>query len=151
MRWENRNVAAIQTDALVSPYVAADRVSTAPGLIARLQGPNYKLVSNHPDAVAGEDYSIVAESGTDKISIGLDANLRPQRVKIATDAGIGSMLITYSDYIQNGNAFYPKTMFIKPDAQQQGIEVRFDKLELNPNLKDTDYRLRGKLLVELEN
>jgi hypothetical protein len=127
------------------------RDNQLPALMARLQGPNYKLVANHPDPVAGEDYSIVAESGTDKISIGLDANLRPQRVRIATDAGIGSALITYSDYIQNGNAFYPKTMLIKPDAQQQGIEVRFDKVELNPNLKDTDYRLRGKMLVELEN
>ena len=93
--------------------------------------------------MAGEDFSIVAESGTEKISIGLDANLRPQRVKIATDAGIGSALITYSDYIQNGNSFYPKTMLIKPEGQQQGIEVRFDKIELNPNLKDTDYKLRA--------
>ena len=42
-------------------------------------------------------------------------------------------------------------MLIKPDAPQQGIEVRFDKVELNPNLKDSDYRLRGKLLVDLEN
>jgi hypothetical protein len=122
-----------------------------PALIARLQSPNYKLVANHPDPIAGEDYSILAESGTEKISIGLDADLRPQRVKIATDAGIGSALITYADYVQNGNAFYPKTMLIKPEAQQQGIEVRFDKIELNPNLKDPDYRLRGKPLVELEN
>jgi hypothetical protein len=122
-----------------------------PALIARLQGSNYKLVANHPDIVAGEEYSILAESGTEKISIGLDANLRPQRVKIATDTGIGSALITYADYIQNGNSYYPKTMLIKPEGQQQGIEVRFDKVELNPNLKDVDYRLRGKLLVELEN
>jgi len=122
-----------------------------PALIARLQGPNYKLVANHAELVPGEDYSIFAEAGTEKISIGLDADLRPQRVRIATAAGIGSALITYTDYIQNGNAYYPKTMLIKPDAQQQGIEVRFDKLELNPNLKDQDYRLRGKLLVELEN
>lgn len=127
------------------------RDNQLPALMARLQGPNYKLVANHPDPVAGEDYSILAESGTEKISIGLDADLRPQRVKIATDAGIGSVLITYADYIQNGNAYYPKTMLIKPDAQQQGIEVRFDKVELNPNLKDPDYRLRGKMLVELEN
>jgi hypothetical protein len=127
------------------------RDNQLPALLLRLQGPNYKLVANHVDPVAGEDYSIVAESGTDKVSIGLDANLRPQRVRIATDAGIGSALITYSDYIQNGNAFYPKTMLIKPEGQSQGIEVRFDKVELNPNLKDTDYRLRGKLLVELEN
>ncbi len=122
-----------------------------PALIARLQSPGYKLTANHPDPVSGEDYSIVAASGTEKISIGLDANLRPQRIRIATAAGIGSALITYADYIQNGNAFYPKTMLIKPDAQQQGIEVRFDKVELNPNLKDTDYKLRGKPFLELEN
>jgi hypothetical protein len=127
------------------------RDNQLPALIARLQGPNFKLVANHPDPVPGEDYAILAESGTEKISIGLDADLRPQRVRIATDTGIGSALITYSDYIQNGNAFYPKTMLIKPEAQQQGIEVRFDKVELKPNLKDQDYRLRGKLLVELEN
>ena len=127
------------------------RDNQLPALIARLEGSSYKLMADRPDPVAGEDYSIVAESGTDKVSIGLDADLRPQRVRIATAAGIGSALITYSDYIQNGNAFYPKTMLIKPEGQQQGIEVRFDKLELNPNLKDQDYRLRGKALVELEN
>jgi hypothetical protein len=127
------------------------RDNQLPALIARLQGPSYKLVADHADPVPGEEFSMVAESGTDKISIGLDADLRPQRIKIATDAGIGSALITYSDYVQNGNAFYPKTMLIKPQGQQQGIEVRFDKLELNPNLKDQDYRLRGKALVELEN
>jgi hypothetical protein len=122
-----------------------------PALIARLQGPNYKLLANHPAPVAGEDYSIFAESGTEKISIGLDADLRPQRMNIATDTGIGSALINYADYIQNGNAFYPKTMLIKPEGEHQGIEVRFDKIELNPNLKDPDYRLHGKALTELEN
>lgn len=127
------------------------RDNQLPALIARLQGPNYKLLANHPTPAPGEDYSIVAESGTDKVSIALDSNQRPQRVKIATDAGIGSLLITYSDYIQNGNAFYPRTMLIKPEGQQQGVEVRFDRVELNPNLKDLDYRLRGKALGELEN
>jgi hypothetical protein len=127
------------------------RDNQLPSLIARLQGSSYKLLADHPGPIAGEEYSIVAESGTEKISIGLDPDLRPQRVKIATEAGIGSALITYADYIQNGDAFYPKTMMIKPEGQQQGIEVRFDKVELNPNLKDLDYRLRGKALVELEN
>ena len=127
------------------------RDNQLPALLARIQNSNYKLFANHPDPVAGEEFSIVAQAGTEKISIGLDANLRPQRVRIATDAGIGSALITFSDYVQNGNAFYPKTMLIKPQAEQQGIEVRFDKVELNPNLKDTDYKLRGKPFVELEN
>ncbi|HEX5228606.1 MAG TPA: PEGA domain-containing protein [Bryobacteraceae bacterium] len=127
------------------------RDNQLPALIAHLKGPAYKLIADHTDPVPGEEFSLVAESGTDKVSIGLDADLRPQRVKIATAAGIGSMLITYADYVQNGNTFYPKTMLIKPEGQQQGIEVKFDKLELNPNLKDQDYRLRGKALVDLEN
>jgi hypothetical protein len=121
-----------------------------PTLIARLLGPNYKIVADRVDPAAGEDYSLFAESGTEKIAIGLDAALRPQRVKITTETGIGSALITYADYVENGNAFYPKTMLIKPEGKQQGIEVRFDRVELNPNLKDPDYRLRGKALMELE-
>jgi hypothetical protein len=120
-------------------------------LITRLQSSNYQMMADHPTPSAGEEYSLLADGATDKISIGFDADLRPQRIRIATDAGIGSALIIYSDYIQNGDAYYPKTMMIKPDGQQQGIEVRFDKVELNPNLKDTDYRLRGKALVDLGN
>jgi hypothetical protein len=127
------------------------RDNQLPALIARLQSANYKLSANSPDPVAGEEFSILAESGTDKVSIGLDSDMRPQRIKIVNAAGIGSALITYNDYIKNGNAFYPKTILIKPDGQTQGIEVRFDKVELNPNLKDTDYRLRGKALPEIEN
>jgi hypothetical protein len=42
-------------------------------------------------------------------------------------------------------------MQIKPDGQPQGIEVRFDTVELNPNLKDLDYKLRGKPFVDLGN
>ena len=90
-----------------------------PALMARLQVPVTSWWPIIPDPVAGEDYSIFAESGTEKISIGLDANLRPQRVKITTATGIGSALITYADYMQNGNAFYPKTMLIKPDGQHK--------------------------------
>ena len=120
-------------------------------LITRLQDPGYKLVADHPEPQAGQEFVLFAEAGTQKISIGLDANLRPERVKITTAAGLGSALITYADYVQNGNTFYPKTMQIKPDGQAQGIEVRFDTVELNPNLKDLDYKLRGKPFLDLGN
>jgi hypothetical protein len=81
----------------------------------------------------------------------LDAQLRPQRVRIATETGVGSATITYDDYFSNGNAPYPKTMQIKPDGRARGIEVRFDTVELNTNLKDGDYKLRGKPLPSLIN
>jgi hypothetical protein len=122
-----------------------------PALMARLQNPGYKLVAEHPDPAASDEFVLFAEAGTEKISVALDSNLRPERVKITTTAGLGSALITYSDYVQNGTAFYPKTMQIKPDNQQQGIEVRFDTVELNQNLTDPDYKLRGKPFVDLGN
>jgi hypothetical protein len=122
-----------------------------PALIARMQSAGFKLVADHPDPAAGDDFVLFAETGTEKISVALDSNQRPERVKITTAAGLGSALVTYSDYVQSGNAFYPKTMQIKPDNQQQGIEVRFDTVELNPNLTDPDYKLRGKPFVDLGN
>jgi hypothetical protein len=122
-----------------------------PALITRLQGSGYKLVADHPDPTASGDFVLFAETGTEKISVALDSNQRPERVKITTVAGLGSVLITYSDYMQSGNTFYPKTMQIKPDSQPQGIEVRFDTVELNPNLTDPDYKLRGKPFVDLGN
>jgi len=120
-------------------------------LIAKMQSAGFKLVADHPDPAASDDFVLFAETGTEKISVALDSNQRPERVKITTAAGLGSALITYADYVQNGNAFYPKTMQIKPDNQQQGIEVRFDTVELNPNLTDPDYKLRGKPFVDLGN
>jgi hypothetical protein len=120
-------------------------------LLARMQGSSFKLVADHADPAASDEFVLFAEAGTEKISVALDSNLRPERVKITTAAGLGSALITYSDYVQNGNAFYPKTMQIKPDTQQQGVEVRFDTVELNPNLTDPDYKLRGKPFVDLGN
>lgn len=122
-----------------------------PALIARLESSNYTLVADHPDPSASDDFVLFAEAGTEKISVALDSNSRPERIKIVTAAGVGSALITYSDYSQNGGAFYPKTMQIKPDNEQQGIEVRFDTVELNKNLTDADYKLRGKPFVDLGN
>jgi len=122
-----------------------------PALLARLQNSGYRLLADHADPTAGEEFVLFAETGTEKISIGLDANLRPERVKITTAAGLGSAMITYADYVQNGNTFYPKTMQIKPDSQPQGIEVRFDTVELNPNLKEPDYKLKGKAFVDVGN
>lgn len=122
-----------------------------PALIARLRGSSYKLVADRPDPAHSDKFVLFAETGTETISAALDADSRPERVKITSAAGLGSALITYSDYAQIGSAFYPKTMQIKPDNEQQGIEVRFDTVELNQNLTDADYKLRGKPFVNLGN
>jgi hypothetical protein len=127
------------------------RDNQLPALIARLRNSRYKLVAKHTMPVSGEEFHLFAEAGTEKIAIGLDAALRPQRVRITTETGVGSATITYDDYFNDGNAPYPKTMRIKPDGRTRGIEVRFDTVELNTNLKDGDYKLHGKPLPGLIN
>ena len=59
-----------------------------PALIARLESSNYKLVADHPDPSASDDFALFAEAGTEKISVALDSNSRPVRIKIATAAGL---------------------------------------------------------------
>jgi hypothetical protein len=120
-------------------------------VLARVSGPQFKIVANHPVPGADEEYPLVAENGTEKISIGLDSNLRPQKVRISTTTGVGSALISYSDYFKGAKAFYPKTVQIKPDGSPHGIDVRFDSVDLSPKLNAADYKLRGKPLMNLGN
>jgi PEGA domain len=120
-------------------------------LLALLQKPEFKLTANHSDPVPGEEYTLLAESGTEKISVGLNSDGRPERVRIATDTGVGSALVTYSDYVKTGSSFYPATMKIKPDGKEQGVEAHFDSVELSPNLKDADFKLKGRPLLSWGN
>jgi hypothetical protein len=120
-------------------------------VLARISSPQFKKVANHPEPGADEEYPLVAENGTETISIGLDSNLRPQKVRISTTTGVGSALISYSDYFKGEKAYYPKTVQIKPDGAPHGIDVRFDTVDLSPKLNAADYKLRGKPLVNLGN
>ena len=120
-------------------------------ILARISGSQFKIVANHPMPEADEEYPLVAENGTEKISIGLDSSLRPQKVRISTTTGVGSALISYSDYFKGEKAFYPKNVQIKPDGSPHGIDVRFDTVDLSPKLNASDYKLRGKPLVNLGN
>jgi hypothetical protein len=120
-------------------------------LFARLHNPQSKIHAGRATPSEGEEFSLYAETGIEKISIGLDAQLRPQRVRISTETGVGSVLVTYSDYTQIEKAWYPASMQIKPDGRPQGIELHFDKVELHPALKDTDFRPKPHGLGNLWN
>jgi len=117
------------------------------GLIARLSTPKYKMSSASDTKIAGQDLTLIAEGGGEIISIVLDNESRPAEVKFAPATGLGSKIVSYSDYTQKGKTFYPRTIEIKPDSNPHGILVHFDTVELNPKLKDTDYNLRGKPLA----
>jgi hypothetical protein len=120
-------------------------------VLARISDPTFKVVANHPLPAAEEEFPLVADNGTEKISIALDSGLRPQKVRITTATGVGSVMVTYSDYFKGEKTSYPKTLQIKPEGWQHGIEVRFDNVELSPKLNANDFKLRGKALLNLGN
>ena len=109
------------------------------GLMARLNTPKFKLSSGDPRALVGE-------SATETISIRLDNDLRPAHVKVVTATGLGSGIATYSDYVQRDAVYYPQSVQIKPESTPLGVDVRFDRVDLHPQLKDADYDLSGKPL-----
>ncbi len=110
-------------------------------LISKLADPRVKLLAGHRYPLPNEEFGLTADAGSDKISISLDNDLRPQKLQIA-----GSVVITWSDYVQSGKAWYPKTTQIKPEGWQQAIDVHFDTVEPSPKLTDGDYKLKGKPL-----
>ncbi len=120
-------------------------------LISRLDKQQYKMLAAQAEPVPGAEFALIAEGGTDKISIGLDADLRPQRVRIATETGMGSLLITYSGYSQVGQAWYPKSMQVKAEGKQHGVEVRFDTVEPDTKSKDSDFKLKNKVFANFYN
>lgn len=119
-------------------------------LLSRLDKQQYKILKAAGDAPDSEA-ALIAEGGTDKVSIALDTDARPQRVHISTETGIGALLITYSGYTQIGRAWYPTRVQVKPDGQQRGIDLHFDLVEQDTRSKDSDFRLRGGLFSNLYN
>ncbi len=120
-------------------------------LISRLDKQKYKMLASQAEPAAGAEFAFVAEGGTDKVSIGLDADGRPQRVRIATETGIGSLLINYSGYSQVGPAWYPKSMQVKAEGKQHGVEVRLDTVEPDMKSKDSDFKLKNKVFSNFYN
>jgi PEGA domain len=127
------------------------RDSQLSGLLAKLADPRFKMRAKHATPVAGEEFNLFADGGTEAISIGLDKDLLPQRVRIVTATGVGSASVNYSDYVKAGKTFYPRSLQIKPEGWQHGVDARFDSVQLNPKLDEKDYKLRGKRLVSLRN
>jgi hypothetical protein len=120
-------------------------------MLTRISDPQFKIVANQPLPAAGEEFPLVAENGTEKISISLDGEFRPRKIQISTTTGVGSVIISYSDYFKGEKAFYPKTVQIKPDSSPHGIDVRFVAVDLSPKLNAADYKLRGKAILNPAN
>jgi hypothetical protein len=140
------------TEALELPtHFGFIRDSMLPAVIIQLQSPEFKITANHPMPVQGEEYTLFAENSAEKVSIGLDDQCRPVRVRIVTTTGVGSAAIAYSEYFKGDRAYWPKSVQIKPDGWQHGIDVRFDTMDLGSHFTENDFKMRGKPLINIGN
>jgi hypothetical protein len=120
-------------------------------VITRLQNPEFKITANRASPAEGEEFSLFADNSAEKVAIGFDSQLHPARVRITTATGVGSVAITYSDYFKGEGAYWPKSVQIKPEGWQHGIDVRFDTVDLTPRFTENDFKMRGKPLVNMGN
>jgi hypothetical protein len=101
--------------------------------LKRLQSSSFRIVASDLISTKGEDVVLKAESGSERYLIKLDADMRPREILLELGGLDQGTKLLYSDYTQLRTAFYPKTMQVqRPGAATNGIEVRFDTVELNP-------------------
>ena len=73
------------------------------------------------------------------------------RIRINTTTGVGSAAIAYSEYFKGDRAWWPKSVQIKPDGWQHGIDVRLDTVDLSAHFNENDFKMRGKPLAIIGN
>jgi hypothetical protein len=99
-------------------------------LMERLDDPGLTMAA--VDAPLGSGVAPVfrAGGGSQTYLITLDAAYRPSEIQAASPAPGSGLRMLYSDYVLRGSAYYPKTtQIILPDGVQ-GIEARFDTVQI---------------------
>jgi hypothetical protein len=101
-----------------------------PRLIERLDDPGLTMAA--VDAPVGSEVAPVfqAGGGSQTYRITLDAAYRPSEIQAESPVPGSGLRMLYSDYVLQGSAYYPKTtQIILPDGVQ-GIEARFDTVQI---------------------
>jgi hypothetical protein len=73
--------------------------------------------------------------------IRLDANSRPQNILLEAGGLDAGMSLSYTDYIQKGNAYVPKKAIITPSKTSQlAIELTLNQVDVSPaGIIDKDF------------
>ncbi len=114
-----------------------------PFLLQRLKGPDVLMIA--PDLTIGDPMVPVfrAEASWGTCVITLDAAHHPSEIEMESSGLSSGLRIRYSDYKEENSLIYPReTQVILPD-RSGGVELRFDKVQVNPS-EDTNLRLLSK-------
>lgn len=98
-----------------------------PELMQQLSVPDLTMIA--PDS--GETLpAFRAEGKSQSYSVALDLAYHPSRITIETADALSAHTIFYSDYVGIRGGFYPKTTQIMLSDGVEGIEARFDTIQL---------------------
>jgi hypothetical protein len=108
--------------------------------LRRLRSPSFKIAATELIPSHGEDVVLAAQGGSERYLISLDTDHRPREVLFESGGLDKGLKVLYSDYAPAGPAFYPKRMQVQRPDSTNGIEVKFDTVELNPpDVRDADF------------
>ncbi len=115
--------------------------------LQRLKGSSFIMVVTGLGSSGSAGTTFRAEGGSETYSIRTDADLRPQEITLESGGFDKGIKLLYSDYIQQGPAYFPKRMQVQqPGAASNGIKMQFDRVQINPaDLTDADFGInKGK-------
>jgi hypothetical protein len=101
-----------------------------PRLMERLGDPGLTMIA--VDFPFGNENLPVfrAEGGPQVYLVTLDAACRPSEIRVESPGPGAGLRMLYSDYVQQGSAYYPKTTQIILPNGTQGVEARFDTVQI---------------------
>jgi len=109
--------------------------------LQRLQDRSVAILATDLKPSQSEGTMLRAERGTEAYAIRLDPDFRPQEIFVESGGFDKGIKIFYSDYAQQGAAYFPRTLRIEhPGSAANGVKIRFDHVTLSPaNLTDADF------------
>jgi hypothetical protein len=112
--------------------------------LKRLRSPSFRITATELLPGRGQDVALAAQGGSERYLISLDTDRRPREIVLVSGGLDKGLRVLYSDYAHAGPAFYPKRMqVLRPDSTSNGIEVKFDTVELNPHdVGDADFVIK---------
>jgi hypothetical protein len=112
--------------------------------LKRLRSPSFRIAATDLMPNHGEDVVLAAQGGSERYLISLDTDRRPHEIALVSGGLDKGLKVLYSDYVRVGPAYYPRRMqVLRPDTTSNGIEVKFDAVELNPpDISDADFLVK---------
>jgi hypothetical protein len=114
-----------------------------PRLMESLSDPDLTMVA--VDSPPGSENLPIfrAEGRSQTYLVTLDAAFRPSEIRVESTVPGASLRLLYSDYVQQGSIFYPKTTQIILSDGAHGIEARFDSVQIDPS-QNSDKKFVSK-------